>query len=228
MSEINIVEIQGQLVIDSRIIAEQLGVKHKTFIETIRNHKDTIEANFGCLAFETAKPLEGSPGGRPETFIWLTEVQSTFVMTLSRNSPKVINCKVGLVKAFADQKRRLENPVDRALFNDLANRIATLETQPKPALPRASVDPIPQAIAPLTERACINRLIRAYAHNQTSSQPKNEQELFQWMYLELKYRYHYDAYARVKKSGLKSKLDQIAADGQLINLLAVCNHFLTY
>ena len=135
MSEINIVEIQGQLVIDSRIIAEQLGVKHKTFIETIRNHKDTIEANFGCLAFETAKPLEGSPGGRPETFIWLTEVQSTFVMTLSRNSPKVINCKVGLVKAFSDQKRQLENPIDRKLFNDLADRIAKLEAQPVAALP---------------------------------------------------------------------------------------------
>jgi hypothetical protein len=99
--------------------------------------------------------------------------------------------------------------------------------QPKPSLPRASVDPIPQQIEPLTERALVNRLIRSYVHNQTTSQPKTEQDVYRWMYLELKYRYHYDVYARVKKSGLKSKLDQIEADGYLPQLLAICNYFLS-
>jgi len=55
----------------------------------------------------------------------------------------------------------------------------------------------------------------------------NEQDTWRWIYRELKYRYHYDAYARVKKSGLKSKLDQIAADGKMTDLLSICNHFLS-
>jgi hypothetical protein len=57
MSQITIIEIAGELVVDSRIIAEQLGIKHKTFIENVRTHKAMIEANFGILPFQTAKPL---------------------------------------------------------------------------------------------------------------------------------------------------------------------------
>jgi phage regulator Rha-like protein len=223
MNEITIIEVAGIQVIDSRIIAKQLEIKHKNFLATIRTHQTVIEQSFGKVAFETA-PLES---GQTEVFTHLTEDQSIFLMTLSRNTEKVVKFKAQLVKAFQDQKRQLENPVDRTLYNELADRIAKLELQPKPALPAASVDPIPQPIAPLTERACINRLVRSYVHNQTTSQPKTQQEVYRWMYQELKYRYHYDVKARVTKSGLKNKLDQIAADGKMTELLAICNHFLS-
>jgi hypothetical protein len=102
-----------------------------------------------------------------------------------------------------------------------------LEPRPKPSLPRASVDPIPGEIAPMTERALCNRLVREYVFNQSSAQPLNEQDTWRWVYRELKYRYHYDVYARAKKSGLK-KLDQIEADGKLPELLAICNYFLSH
>jgi phage regulator Rha-like protein len=127
MTDITLVKVAGQLVVDSRIIAEQLGIKHKTFIENVRTHKVTIEANFGILPFQTAKPHEGSPGGRPETFVYLNEAQSTFLMTLSRNTPEVIKCKAGLVKAFQEQKKQLEDPADRALLDGLADRIAQVD-----------------------------------------------------------------------------------------------------
>lgn len=135
MNEITIVEVQGQLVVDSRIIAEQLEIQHKNFLETIQRHHATIEANFGGVAFET-EAITNTVSGKTNqvVFCYLTEDQSTFLMTLSRNSPKVILCKVGLVKAFSDQKRQLENPIDRTLYNELANRIAKLETTPAPAL----------------------------------------------------------------------------------------------
>ncbi len=226
MNSITIIEVQGQLVIDSRIIAEQLGIKHKNFLGTVRGHQAVIEEHFGVLAFETDTTSITALGGRPETFCWLTESQSNFLMTLSRNTPEVIRCKAGIVKAFQEQKRQLENPVDRSLLNDLASRIAKLEIQPKSALPKANVDPIPQPVAPLTERAMCNMLVRSYTHNQTTTQPLTEQEIWRWVYNQLKYRYHYDAYARVKKSGLKSKLDQIAADGKMSDLLATCNYLL--
>jgi phage regulator Rha-like protein len=38
MSQITIVEIAGELVVDSRIIAEQLGVKHVSFMKLIKKH----------------------------------------------------------------------------------------------------------------------------------------------------------------------------------------------
>ena len=75
-------------------------------------------------------------------------------MTLSRNTPKVINCKVGLVKAFSEQKRRLENPVDRALFNGLADRISKLEAK--------SVAALPSVVPEMTRVAQVKELVFNY------------------------------------------------------------------
>jgi phage regulator Rha-like protein len=182
MNEITIIEVSGNLVVDSRIIAEQLDIQHRNLIGTIKKHQATIEGNFGGVAFKTEAETNTASGQTNQVvFCYLNEDQATFIMTLSRNTEKVIKCKVGLVKAFSYQKRRLENPVDRALYNELAQRIAKLEIQSAPALPRANVDPIPQPIAPLTERASINRLVRSYVHHQTAAQPKNEQDVYRWI-----------------------------------------------
>jgi phage anti-repressor protein len=159
--------------------------------------------------------------------IWLTvDCFKTWGMMANTEQGKQVRKYFLQCEKVAKQKAVELLNHDRTLYNELAERIAKLETQPKPALPLADVDPVPQPIEPLTERACINRLIRSYVHNQATSQPKTEQDVYRWMYLELKYRYHYDVYARVKKSGLKNKLDQIAADEKTTALLAICNHFL--
>jgi hypothetical protein len=97
----------------------------------------------------------------------------------------------------------------------------------KPSLPWASVDPIPGEIAPMTERALCNRLVREYVFNQSSAQPLNEQDTWRWMYRELKYRHKYDINARHDETKYKTKLAQIEADGYLPQLLAICNYFLS-
>lgn len=193
MSQITIVEIEGQLVVDSRIIAEQLGVKHKTFLENIRTHKVTIEANFGEVPFETAPDSA--------VFAYLTEDQSTFVMTLSRNSPKVILCKVGLVKAFSAQKRQLENPIDRALFNELANRIAKLETN--------SVKALPPVVPELTRVDQVKELIFNYAARMGCVNPQPI-----WRQLYTKFGFLYPQWKAIPKDKTKvSKILQIEQAG---------------
>ncbi len=114
------------LVVDSRMVAEELGIKHKTFLETIRKHQATIECHFGKVPFQTA-PLES---GQSEIFAWLNEDQSTFLMTLSRNTPKVIDCKVKLVKAFSEAKKKLREFAKHAhLLNviDLTGNMSDIE-----------------------------------------------------------------------------------------------------
>lgn len=49
--------VGGQLVVDSRLVAEQLGITHKTFKETIRTYENTITEAFGVMPVETAKPI---------------------------------------------------------------------------------------------------------------------------------------------------------------------------
>jgi phage regulator Rha-like protein len=97
------------LVIDSRLIAQELRIEHENFIETVKKYQKQAEQAFGVLRFETGKPTGGSLGGRPEKYCLLTEEQATFYMTLSRNTPEVVELKIKLVKAFSDAKRLLSN-----------------------------------------------------------------------------------------------------------------------
>jgi Phage regulatory protein Rha (Phage_pRha) len=95
------------LVVDSRLIAQELGIEHENFIETVKKYQKQAEQAFGVLRFETGKPTGGSLGGRPEKYCLLTEEQATFYMTLSRNTPEVVELKIKLVKAFSEAKRLL-------------------------------------------------------------------------------------------------------------------------
>jgi Phage regulatory protein Rha (Phage_pRha) len=95
------------LVIDSRLIAQELGIEHESFMKTVDKYQKQTEQAFGVLRFEIGKPQMGTAGGRPEKYCLLTEEQATFYMTLSRNTPEVVELKIKLVKAFSEAKRLL-------------------------------------------------------------------------------------------------------------------------
>jgi hypothetical protein len=61
MTALEIFEHDGELVVDSRLIAERLGIEHRSFLETVENYRTQVEQAFGVLRFETAKPT--SPQG---------------------------------------------------------------------------------------------------------------------------------------------------------------------
>jgi phage regulator Rha-like protein len=103
-NSIAVVQHGLQLVVDSRLVAADLGIKHKNFLETIRKYQKDLE-EFGRVAFETAVE---SKSNNPEVFCWLTEEQATFAMTLSRNSAKVIECKKKLTRGFYSARKLLQ------------------------------------------------------------------------------------------------------------------------
>jgi Phage regulatory protein Rha (Phage_pRha) len=92
------------LVVDSRLISQELGIEHGNFMETIKKYQKQAEQAFGILRFETGE-IKGR--GQPEKYCLLTEEQATFYMTLSRNTPEVVELKIKLVKAFSEAKRLL-------------------------------------------------------------------------------------------------------------------------
>jgi phage regulator Rha-like protein len=105
MSNIEVTTKNDVLVVDSRLIAEDLGIEHHTFTKTLNKYLDLIESNLGVVRFEVDKPSEGSQGGRPEKYALLTEPQATLLMTFSKNTEQVINCKINLVSAFEKAKQ---------------------------------------------------------------------------------------------------------------------------
>jgi phage regulator Rha-like protein len=103
MANIQVITLQDQLVVDSRLIADELGIKHENLRKTVEKYLTELQ-EFGIIVFETQKILEGASRGRPERYCYLNEDQATFLMTLSRNTPQVVACKQNLVKAFSKAK----------------------------------------------------------------------------------------------------------------------------
>jgi phage regulator Rha-like protein len=101
MVTLPIQSVEGQLVVDSRLVAEQLGIEHHNFLQNVQVYQSQVEQAFGFLLFQTGE-IDGR--GRPEKYALLTENQAAFLMTLSRNTPQVVAAKLGLVVAFSRAK----------------------------------------------------------------------------------------------------------------------------
>jgi Phage regulatory protein Rha (Phage_pRha) len=97
------------LVVDSRLIAQELGIEHESFMKTVEKYKTQAQQAFGTIRFQigSSQMPDGRINPKPQQYCLLTEEQATFYMTLSRNTPEVVELKIKLVKAFSEAKRLL-------------------------------------------------------------------------------------------------------------------------
>ena len=101
-------EKSGNYYVDSRIVAQEIGVEHRALRQLIEKYQKDIENNFSLLTFEMeAVRNEGARGAKNEKYILLTEDQATFVVTLCRNTEKVVKFKMKLTKAFFKLREEL-------------------------------------------------------------------------------------------------------------------------
>lgn len=103
MNAITLIKSQGEPRVDSRVLAEQLGVKPKNTLELIERYLSEFE-RFGVVPFQTEKPRAGTAGGRPERFVLLNDNQAFFLLTLSRNTDRVVELKSSLIVAFRETR----------------------------------------------------------------------------------------------------------------------------
>ena len=103
MNAIVLIQSKGEARADSRVLAEQLGVKPKNTLGLIERYLSKFE-RFGVVPFETEKPGAGTAGGRPERFALLNEDQCYFLLSLSRNTDRVIELKADLIMAFREAR----------------------------------------------------------------------------------------------------------------------------
>lgn len=88
--------------VDTRLLARQLGNKHKPVIALIDKYKTELE-RFAKVFFKKAP--SGGKTGQLERFALLTEDQAFFVLALSRNTDTVVTLKSKLVTAFSNARR---------------------------------------------------------------------------------------------------------------------------
>ncbi|ELS01119.1 Phage regulatory protein Rha [Xenococcus sp. PCC 7305] len=117
--------LEQTLVVDSRLIAEELGVKHSNWLQNVViQFQQEIEDDWGVIEFKKRKPSKGSRGGRPERYALLTEEQCNLIATYSKNTPKARVCKRKLVKSFAKAKEVIKQVIPQQ-----SDRIRELELQ---------------------------------------------------------------------------------------------------
>jgi phage regulator Rha-like protein len=116
------------LVVDSRLIAEELGIKHKTFKETIIEYREKLEllaenysdpvaiSSSNRLLKETTPKKSDGTGG--EVYYLLTESQTYFLITLSVNKDQVVKAKHQLILEFNKAKKMFNNVIDQNVILD--------------------------------------------------------------------------------------------------------------
>lgn len=102
---IKIEEIDGELRVDSRLISKELGVEPRATIQIINRYKEQLET-YGKLPFEML-PSMNSGSSQKEMVCLLNEQQSTFLVTLSKNSIQAVSLKKCLNDSYHYHKNKL-------------------------------------------------------------------------------------------------------------------------
>jgi phage regulator Rha-like protein len=85
--------------VDSRILAGQLGTKHRSTFKLILTHEKEFQ-KIDQMRFEIAGGGRKHGGGNGERYALLSEDQSYFLLAMSKNNPLVVQLKLNLVLAF--------------------------------------------------------------------------------------------------------------------------------
>lgn len=90
--------------IDSRLLAQAFGNRHKAAMTLIDRYADRFKAH-GQLTFKKAVGKRKQGGGNAERYALLNEDQAYLLLSLSRNNDTVVAMKSKLVKAFGNARR---------------------------------------------------------------------------------------------------------------------------
>ncbi len=187
----------GVATTTSMRIANGTQVQHKNLRELIEDNLSDFE-EFGRVRFETAKPPEGTNGGRPVKYAILNEEHATLLLTYMRNSDIVRDFKetVGprvlgtATRRQWDASRRcqLDYPpgVDRSLRTGCSANCATAAC----SFPRAACATRPISSTCITSKSSPTstnaRMVKSVAATpHTSSHPESTSSASGWAYCPL-------------------------------------------
>ncbi|MBB3004376.1 phage regulator Rha-like protein [Paraburkholderia tropica] len=117
-----VLAVDGEPRASSEIIARGVEVQHKNLLAMVRKYESDL-AEFGPPAFQTRLAKTPQGGGRPVEYAMLNEQQATLLLAFMRNSPKVIQFKIALVKEFFRLRDELQNR-DKNLWQQMQELIA--------------------------------------------------------------------------------------------------------
>lgn len=97
-------------MVDSRLVAGELGIEHRALMQTIKKYLDRLERK-EPVTFQMSLVKRPQGGTYEETYCYLSEYQATLLMTFSRNTEQVLNCKERLVDAFIEARQVIKTVI---------------------------------------------------------------------------------------------------------------------
>lgn len=101
---IQVSTVNETLVVDSRLVAQELGIEHRALMQTIKKYLTRLERK-NPVTFQVDVVKRPQGGTYEVSYCYLNEFQATLLMTFSRNTEQVLNCKEKLVDAFENAKK---------------------------------------------------------------------------------------------------------------------------
>lgn len=89
------------------IVSECVGIGERKIKDAVRKHETELK-RLGVLASYRAETASNKQGGRKATGYMLNEQQATFLMTLLKNTPAVVEFKAELVRQFYAMREELQ------------------------------------------------------------------------------------------------------------------------
>ena len=111
-----IVEVNGENRIDSRMLATRLNYEHKVILQSIRRHKDRLEAKSSLLHCEAVKQRE-SRGATREVYYMLDERQCLILAGSLKKGAEADEWHDKLVDAFLSARKRIDEQSSAIPFN---------------------------------------------------------------------------------------------------------------
>lgn len=153
-------------LVDSRRVAQELGIDHRSFFRLVTEYQEEIEQDFGFLRFQITVGNRQQGGGNPLKYALLTEDQTFAYMAYSQNTKEARECKRKLVKAFAEARQALAQHV----IPDSASTFSTL-------ISMMDAGKLDQLIRELQQ---IRGLVSPRTSNQLRIADRDEDEKAQW------------------------------------------------
>jgi len=121
-------EEKGIPVMDSRLLAETLGIEPRSLRQLMKEH----ETEIGETTFQMSIPT--GLGGRTEEYALLNERQAMRILMFTRNSEESIQAKLALVDAFFTMRSNIQitqNAAQALINRKNEERLARIEEQNK-------------------------------------------------------------------------------------------------
>ena len=164
---------------NSKIVADEIGIKHYSIIKMIKKYKDYF-SRFGKIEFMDLKSVNYSRG-RPEKICLLNEPQTTFLLQRVRGSKKVIDFQANLTQQFFEMREELRKRKTAITIHIETRRTLTDSIKALPDSPHKHfkykhyTDLVYQAVTGMTAKAL--KSSRGYKNDDTPQQFLTAQEI---------------------------------------------------